>query len=107
MSIEEEKEPKILVNAVIKPTVDSSQIGAASKQKRTGLFLKFKSKNDENIAKVKEILQDYKGDFPMYYYLDDEKKYIKAQSYNFVKYDDNLVKTLKNILGEGNVAVRF
>ena len=52
-------------------------------------------------------MQDYKGDFPMYYYLDDEKKYIKAQSYNFVKYDDNLVKTLKNILGEGNVAVRF
>ena len=107
VSIEEEKEPKILVNAVIKPTVDNSQIGAASKQKRTGLFLKFKSKNDENIAKVKGILQDYKGDFPMYYYLDDEKKYIKAQSYNFVKYDDNLVKTLKNILGEGNVAVRF
>ena len=64
-------------------------------------------KNDENIAKVKGVLQDYKGDFPMYYYLDDEKKYIKAQSYNFVKYDDNLVKTLKNILGEGNVAVRF
>ena len=43
----------------------------------------------------------------VYYYIDDEKKYIKAQSYNFVKYDDNLVKTLKNILGEGNVAVRF
>lgn len=107
VSIEEEKEPKILVNAVVKPTVDNSQIGTASKQKRTGLFLKFKSKNDENIARVKGILQDYKGDFPMYYYLDDEKKYIKAQSYNFVKYDDNLVKTLKNILGEGNVAVRF
>lgn len=106
VSIEEEKEPKILVNAVVKPTVDTA-VGAEQKQKRNGLFLRFKSKNDDRIAEVKTVLAWYKGDFPMYYYLEDEQKYIKAQPQNFVRYDDGLVRVLKGILGEENVAVKF
>ena len=105
---EEEKDAKILVNTVIKPTVvncDSKQENTTKKKKRIGLFLKFAGRDDEKINSAMQLLSNHRGDFPLYFYYEDEKKYDLRNNAEFVSPDSNLVFALKKLLGDANVAL--
>ena len=107
LSVEEEKDAKILVNTVIKPTVvnsDSKQENTTKKKKRIGLFLKFAGRDDEKINSAMQLLSNHRGDFPLYFYYEDEKKYDLRSVAEYVSPDSNLVFSLKKLLGESNVA---
>lgn len=101
VSVEEDKEPKILVNSVSLP----SAVKPAQKKKRNGLFIKLSSHDDEALPRVKQTLAAHKGDFPLYFYFEDTKKYELSARSQFVACDDELVSSLRDILGEANVAV--
>lgn len=103
VSVEEDKEPKILVNSVSLP--DASLQKQKSRKKRVGLFLKFGTHSDENVGRAKEILSSHKGSLPLYFYFEDTRKYEIAPQSNFVATDDALINELKSLLGESNVAV--
>lgn len=125
ISIEEDKEPKILVNAVCKPSSsqplpkpgtgqysDSRNINTESrytddhaKPKHRGLFLKFTGKEDEYIHKAKVITSIFDGQLPLYFYYSDTKKYELQPRSDFVDVNDTMIKELKRILGDKNVAV--
>ena len=108
LSVEEEKDAKILVNTVIKPTVVSSaskQEKTPKKKKRIGLFLKFSGRDDEKINSAMQLLAENRGDFPLYFYYEDEKKYDLRNSAEFVSPDGNLIFALKKLLGDANVAL--
>lgn len=105
ISLEEEKDPKILVNTVLLPELDKKNAQYSPKSKRIGLFLRFNSRNDFKIQKVKEELAKNKGDFPLYYYYLDENKYERHPKEEYVLLTDDLVLELKSIIGEHNVAV--
>lgn len=108
LSVEEEKDAKILVNTVIKPTVVSSaskQENTPKKKKRIGLFLKFSGRDDEKINSAMQLLSNHRGDFPLYFYYEDEKKYDLRSVAEYVSPDSNLVFALKNLLGDANVAL--
>lgn len=114
VSCEEEKDAKILVNVITGPPTDKSrpvkktQAAAPSKPqkaKRTGVFLRFQSSEDENIAKAMSVIVRYGGEFPLYFYFLDEKKYVLQNKTDCFNYNKKMAEELKSLLGNENVAV--
>lgn len=111
LSVEEEKDPKILVNSVFKPgklpdsAAASSEPAAKKKSSRQGLYLKFTSAEDARRHKAEVITSIFDGSLPLYYYFEDEKKYVRQPSERFVAVNDTMLSELKRLLGSENVAV--
>ena len=110
LSLEEEKDPKVLANALFKPnSLPDKKAEPVQKQsapsKRAGLYLKFKSKDDERIKKAVIITSIFDGSLPLYFYYEDEKKYIKQPSSSYVDVNDTMLSELKRLLGDKNVAL--
>ena len=106
LSLEEEKDAKILANAVFKPgTKSERKPKPATDKKRKGLFLKFKSADDERIKKAETITSIFDGGLPLYYYFEDTKKYSLQPKERAVDVNETMLSELKRLLGEGNVAL--
>ncbi|MCD7873329.1 MAG: DNA polymerase III subunit alpha, partial [Clostridiales bacterium] len=126
LSIEEEKDPKILANVIggapddsSKPVFEKNKVGAdyhysadspmenlnQKKSKRHGLYLRFDSRNDNKINKAKILTSIFDGECPLYYYYLDEKKYELQRKSDFVYLNKTMVSELSRLLGEKNVAV--
>ncbi len=99
VSLEEDKDPKILVNTVATPYKIEKK-----KKKRVGLFLKFSSQNDERISPCRKLLDEKRGGTPVYYYFEDTKKYHRLDQLEYAWVDPELLSQLKQILGDENVA---
>ncbi|MCH5317060.1 MAG: DNA polymerase III subunit alpha [Eubacterium sp.] len=115
LSLEEEKDAKVLANVISgAPEKGKASYNDRSKQsktddtpkknKKTGLFLRFTSRNDENIEKAKIITGIFDGRYPLYFYYADEKKYELQSRSLFVDVNDTMLRELSRILGEKNVA---
>mgnify|MGYP000000701041 FL=1 len=123
LSVEEEKEPKILAN-VIYAAPDSNSRPAKgkmaakqpqkaynqtslpqNKSKKRGLFLRFSSENDERIKKATVIASIFEGDMPLYYYYLDKKHYELQPRSMFVQPNKTMLGELGRLLGQENVAV--
>lgn len=105
LSVEEEKEPKILVNTVFKPSLDNIPPQQSSKKKRRGLFLKFKNSSVPELDRVKNLMSIFDGNFPVYFYFEDTGKYQLQDRNSFVLLNDTMTAELKNILGDKNVVL--
>ena len=120
LSFEEDKDPKILVNTVFKPgtkapgrtqqnkTASAKQEknnAAPDRKKRKGLFLKFTSEKDSRIKPASVVTSIFDADLPLYYYFEDTKQYKLQPRNEFVSVNDTMIKELKRILGDKNVAV--
>ena len=119
LSLEEEKDAKILVNTVFYPTQSAANTNAnanikadshtvsttnsTKKKQRRGLFLKFSSQNDEKIKKAKIITSIFEGEEPLYLYYSDTKTYDLQPSEAFVEVNDTMLSELKRLLGDENV----
>ena len=109
LSIEEEKDAKILADRIGKPPTENDVVvstaanSPSKKKKVTGLFLRFNSKKDENIAKAQRICDIFDGSIPLYYYYIDSGKYEKQPREQYVSVNDTQIKELKRILGDENV----
>ena len=75
------------------------------KSKREGVFLRIDSENDERLDKVNNILEIFDGAFPVYFYYNDTKQYVKLPQSKFVDYNEPMIRELRRILGDGNVVV--
>ncbi len=114
LSIEDEKDAKILANVVFKPGSEPQTQQTqpetpkkAADSKHRGLYLKFDSKNDPRISKAEIITSIFDGDMPLYYYYVDEKKYHRMPRSSNVDVNDTMLSELKRILGDKNVAVIY
>lgn len=115
LSVEEEKEPKVLANEVSgapdQTAHPASESGSAektavqNKNKHPGLFLRFSSRKDARIEKARIITSIFDGSFPLYFYYMDEKHYELQKPSQFVLPNDTMLAELKRILGEDNVAL--
>lgn len=115
LSVEEEKEPKVLANEVSgapdQTAHPASESGRAektavqNKNKHPGLFLRFLSRKDARIEKARIITSIFDGSFPLYFYYMDEKHYELQKPSQFVLPNDTMLAELKRILGEDNVAL--
>lgn len=110
LSVEEEKDAKILANSIggAPKLKDKSEKAPATEaknsNKKRGLFLRFNSKNDENIKKAKIIASIFDGSYPLYFYYLDEKKYEFQGRENLVEVNPTMLSELSRILGKDNVA---
>lgn len=124
LSIEEEKDPKILANVVFgapdsnsRPAKskrasahkndlnEKNQNSATAGNKKRGLFLRFSSENDERIKKATVIASIFEGDMPLYYYYLDKKHYELQPRSMFVQPNKTMLGELRRLLGQENVAV--
>lgn len=113
LSLEEEKDAKILTNNVFYPDLSKSysstqqtkQLQNHAKKKRKGLFLKFKSNSDYMIDSAKAITVNYKGQIPLYFYYENTKVYDLQNENMRVNGDANMVKELKRLLNDENVVL--
>ena len=116
LSVEEEKEPKILANSVTgAPDMNSNQSSAESRAENTavshkkgkhkGLFLRFDSENDERIKKAKIITSIFDGDFPLCFYYKDKKHYELQSRSDFTSVNETMLSELSRLLGSENVVV--
>lgn len=108
LSIEEEKDTKIIANEITFPPSpngdeDHSSAGTSKRKKRRGLFLRFKSKEDKNIYLAKRVTTIFDGSIPLYFYYMDTEKYELQSTSDFVEVNDTELAELKRILGEDNV----
>lgn len=114
LSVEEEKEPKILAN-VIFGAPDKNSVAVAQnvsentpvnhkKGKHRGLFLRFEDENDHRIEKAKVIASIFEGDFPLYFYFKDKKHYERQSRDYFTQPNKTMLGELVRLLGSENVA---
>ncbi len=102
LSVEEEKDAKVLANA-IKPPPSENNIKKVKKNKKAALYLRFKSKNDENIKLAERVTTIFEGTIPLYFYYIDSREYELRPKEKFVEVNKTEIAELKRILGEDNV----
>ena len=110
LSIEDEKDAKILVNSVFRPGTAPAETKAAEKKtssKRRGLYLKFANADDSRREKAEIITSIFDGDMPLYLYFEDEKKYHHMPRSSSVSVNETMLAELKRLLGDKNVAVIY
>ncbi|MFI3141335.1 MAG: DNA polymerase III subunit alpha [Clostridia bacterium] len=89
---------------IVKHNQNNSQKSTQTKKSRKGIFLRAKTKNDESIMKIYNIISNQVGNFPIYLFFEDTRVYEQSVS---VKLDDKIVKKFEEILGKDNVVVRI
>ncbi len=110
ISIREEEAPKLLCESVcdyrqLQPSAPHASPVKENTAKRQGLFLKLTSATDERIAKIESILAQFPGTLPVYFYLLDQKKYLKC-GHGGVTPDTHLTALLTDLLSQENFAFR-
>lgn len=114
LSLEEEKDAKVLANVISgAPKLGDKILNHSEKaepekpdsksHKRRGLFLRFSSRDDKNIEKAINIASIFDGSYPLYFYYLDEKKYELQNRLLFVEVNKTMLVELKRILGGDNV----
>lgn len=104
LSLEEEKEAKVLADIIEAPPSEKQAVTQPQKKKRrTALYLRFKSKNDEKITLAKRVTTIFEGTIPLYFYYIDSEKYELQPRNEFVEVNQTELNELKRILGDENV----
>ncbi|MBQ4105362.1 MAG: DNA polymerase III subunit alpha [Clostridia bacterium] len=135
ISMREDEDPKILVNMVEKVeksdntthtpseqnvATNSQNIQEAPKNKSdniseqipdyrnaVGLYLKVDSKDSVLFEKARRLVDIFDGPTPVYFYLEQDKKLLKAPGELWVSLNDVLLSELRNQLGEDSVKLKF
>lgn len=107
LSIEEEKDAKVLAGVIEAPPTDAKGGNTdVRKRKKKALYLRFKSKEDEKIYPAKRVTTIFEGTIPLYFYYTDSGEYELQPRSDFVEVNETELKELKRILGEENVVYK-
>ncbi len=114
LSLEEEKDAKILANEVTdapseKNTGQYASLKEQAMPKKSGkkaLYLRFESREDKRIVLAKRVTAVFDGTIPLYFYYTDSGKYELQPKSDFVDVNQTELEELKRILGEENVVFR-
>lgn len=96
------EEPKIICDQVAALEKNDA---AKNKTKRPGLYLKIPNREDPLCRKALQYTGLFEGTFPLYLYYTDTKKLVAAPPELRVDVNSVLLRELKRLLGEENVAV--
>lgn len=76
------------------------------KNKGNGLYIRFKNKDAQNLANITGILQEYKGQLPVYFYFEEEKQKMLAPTRLWVYENHDMFSRIELIVGQGNIAYK-
>ena len=109
ISMTEDKDTKIICEKV--ETLDRSSnemeqvsTGKGRRTKHPGLYLKVSNQTDRRYAKAMQYIEIFDGATPLYILFTDTQKLMMAPARFRVSVNDVLLKALKDLLGEENVA---
>ncbi len=85
---------------------DAKQMLAQKTNKGSGLYIRFKNKNVNILGNVKQVLQEYSGQMPVYFYFMEEKQKMIAPEKLWVYENIDMFNKLELIAGKGNVAYK-
>jgi len=119
-TVREEEEPKIIVEMMTAPANYSEPPPAPpappaagyhypAANKGTGkkaLYLRVESRQSPAFQKAQQILLVFEGMTPVYFYLQEEKKYLKAPQGMWVDPNVPMIRELQRVLGEENVVFK-
>lgn len=106
ISIREDEEAKLICESV-GPAPSPSGDGKTAqpgKSVRPGLYIKVPGEDSEQYDRAKKYLAVFDGRTPLYVYFVDSKKLMRAPFSMFVSVNDILIRELKKLLGDKNVA---
>ena len=133
LSAREEEEPKVIVDAMVVPaeyrepaksapllsgyprtsvpprgngSVPSAQGGMPRQEEKMALYLRVESRESPAFRKAQQILLVFEGLTPVYFYLQAEKKYLKAPQGMWVDMNEPMLRELRRVLGEANVVFK-
>ena len=89
-----------------KPLQQQNTENAQTQKKKSGVFIKIPTENDEKKAKLKNLVSIFEGKIPVYLYYEDTKKYDFLGMEYLTSINQPLVNEIKHIFGENNVVVR-
>ena len=100
----EDREPSVVCES-ISPNPKNVEKETAQKKKnqRKGLFLRVSTKDSLEMRKINLLLEIFEGDYPVYAFYEDTKKY---EALGFVKINEPMMNEMNNILGDSNVVIR-
>lgn len=106
VSIREEEEPKLICESVEPVPSASGENQRSEKRKRPpGLYLKVTAKESPVYVKAKKYLAVFDGTTPLYVYFSESHQLFHAPLSMRVSLNDVLIRELKKLLGEKNVAI--
>ena len=85
--------------------VPKQPASATEKSPRHGVYLRLPSRECDAWEKIQPVLRYFSGNEPMYLRLTDTGKLVKAPADRFVEPHEELLKELRRILGDDNVAL--
>lgn len=103
LSLREEKEPTVICETIEPNPYNILKDELSKKKQRKGIFLRLDSCESALKMKVDKSLEGNNGNTDLYYYYMDTKKY---EQKNAVSVDSEILKNLKELLGEENVVLR-
>ncbi len=100
LAVSDEERPSIKVMRI----TPYAKADIPVKKKKSGLFLRFSSSNDERIVEATKVLNtSSRGSTPVFFYYLDEKKYDKEAFANPINISEDLLSRLRDILGDKDV----
>ena len=106
ISMTEDKAPKIICEQIQPPPSDK-ELSTAKHNKftRPGLYIRVSNEDNSLYKKALQYIAVFDGATPLYVYFTDTKKLMLAPAHFRVSINAVLVRELKNLLGNENVAV--
>ena len=106
LSLREDREPSIICESIEKCPNNISEAQREEKpasKKRTGVFIRAKSKEDIRLEKLVTLKKIFVGSFPIYCYYESSGKY---EHFGSLEMSEPVLGELENIFGKENVALR-
>jgi len=101
LSLQENKEAKLLCNTIENIGDETEQPAAQKKNGRRGVFLRLKSESDPRLPKARRFLDIFEGNLQLMLYYGDTKEYRQLRP--GVDWNPALARELTRLLGEENV----
>ena len=105
VSMREDDDTKLVCEFAEKcPDEDSvSEEKKTEKKKAKGLFLRFDSSDSPQIECCRKLLEIFDGNYPLFYYFNDSKQYLRNPIGHGIDVNPVLLRELRLILGNENV----
>lgn len=104
LSMREDREPSVVCETIDpNPKNIMKNQDSEKKKQRKGIFLRVDSEQVAELSKIKTLLSIFQGDFPVYIFYKNSRKYEYISS---VKLNEPMTKELKTIIGDENVVIR-
>ena len=115
ISCEDEKEPVIFINNIIKAKKDSETSDNGEKDALTAdngnntaktLYIRVKNRSDERLPEIKQLLNKNRGNSPVKVCFQDTRETVSVPLSKNVSLSDNFIQKLTEICGNSNIIIK-